>query len=257
VNVIFVGDITGPAATSYVAGRLPALRREHAIDLVVANADNVAVTGPHPRNGFGMTVELVDLLLRSGVDVVTSGSHAWDGPEADRVLAKPRVLRPANVPDRRPGHGLYEATVSGERVAVLTLANTPVIPDLLPIYPFWQAQRPTGTVVIHHVGGCWETRLFAMAIDGQAAAVLGTFGHEATRHQYVLPNGTAFVPDVGMTGPLGFGGAGHDLRHFVAEFKGEDSASLPPFELANTPQRLEAVRLRIEQGKTMAIEPVD
>jgi calcineurin-like phosphoesterase len=78
VKTLFIGDIVGPEATTYVAGRLSVLREEHAMDLVVANAENCAVTDPDPAKGFGMTKELVELLFGSGVDVVTGGNHSWD-----------------------------------------------------------------------------------------------------------------------------------------------------------------------------------
>ena len=85
MNVLMVGDIVGPDAVAYLAGRLPGLRRAYDVDLVVANAENCAVTAPTPWRGFGMTVGLVERLLENGVDVVTSGNHGWDGPEAEAV----------------------------------------------------------------------------------------------------------------------------------------------------------------------------
>ena len=82
MNVLMIGDIVGPDAVSYLAERLPTLRRDHDVDLVVANAENCAISGPTPWKGFGMTVELVERLMDAGVDVITSGNHGWDGPEA-------------------------------------------------------------------------------------------------------------------------------------------------------------------------------
>jgi 2',3'-cyclic-nucleotide 2'-phosphodiesterase len=97
---------------------------------------------------------------------------------------------------------------------------------------------------------------FATAVDGRVAAVLGTHTHEPTINLHVLPRGTALVADVGMTGPSGSPG-GFPLDHFAAMMKGEDSASLPPFELAAGPMTLGAVLLQIEEGKTLHIERVD
>jgi calcineurin-like phosphoesterase len=107
-----------------------------------------------------------------------------------------------------------------------------------------------------HGDSAWEKMEFATAVDGRVAAVLGTHTHEPTINLHVLPRGTALVADVGMTGPSGSPG-GFPLDHFAAKMKGEDSASLPPFELAAGPMTLGAVLLRIEEGKTLHIERVD
>jgi 2',3'-cyclic-nucleotide 2'-phosphodiesterase len=82
LNILFIGDIVGPDATAYVAKRVPELRQLHHVDLVIANGENCAITAATPWQGFGMTTELIECLLDSGVDVITSGNHGWDGPEA-------------------------------------------------------------------------------------------------------------------------------------------------------------------------------
>lgn len=256
MNVVFIGDITGPEGVALVAGRLPAIRRERAVDLVIANADNVAITGPHPRNGFGLAPDAIQRLLSSGVDVLTTGTHAWDGPHAESCLSHPLVLRPDNATDALPGRGRLDLDVDGSPATVLVLAATELMPESSPAYQHWLATSRPETTLIHHVGDPWRTRLFAAAIDGEAAAVLGTLGHEATRHVYLLPGGTALVPDVGMVGPLSAAGAGHDLRHFVEEFKGNDSSALGPFSVGG-PAVFEAVWLRTEGGKTVEIERID
>jgi calcineurin-like phosphoesterase len=106
MNVLMLGDIVGPDAVTYLAKRLPGLRRAYDVDLVVANAENCAVTAPTPWEGFGMSVELVERLLEGGVDVITSGNHGWDGPEASVVHRHPMVLRPHNFPDNVMGKGM-------------------------------------------------------------------------------------------------------------------------------------------------------
>jgi calcineurin-like phosphoesterase len=106
MNVLMIGDIVGPDAMAYLAERLPGLRRAHDVDLVVANAENCAVTAPTPWRGFGMTAELVEQLLESGADVVTSGNHGWDGPGAGVVHGYPKVLRPHNFPEEVVGKGI-------------------------------------------------------------------------------------------------------------------------------------------------------
>lgn len=248
MNVLFVGDIAGPDAVERVAERLPGLRQEHGVDLVIVNADNVAVTGPAPMGGSGMTAELVRLLLDGGVDVVTSGTHAWDSAESEEVLEHHRVLRAHNLPEGEPGRGSIELEAAGEPVTILNLTSTPLVSRALPVWESWLGAEKRGTVIVHFVGAPHDARVFAHAADGEAAAVLGTLGHEATLHDYVLRGGTALVPDVGMAGPLG-GIGGFDPGRFVAELKGEDASGLPPYGFVEGPMTLDAVWLRIEGGR--------
>ena len=257
MNVLFIGDIVGPRATAYVADRVPELRRTLEVDLVVANAENCAVTAPTPWRGFGMTNELVDLLLGNGVDVLTSGNHGWDGPEAGAVHRHPRVLRPLNVPEGTVGKGRVTLEVGGEPVTVINLAGERgVIDDALPVYRSWRAADRPGTVIVDfHGDSAWEKMIFATAVDGEAAAVLGTHTHEPTTNLHLLPGGTAFVADVGMTAPSG-GPGGFPLTHFAAKYMGEDWSILPPFELAMGPVTLGAVRLRIEGGTTREVNRI-
>lgn len=257
MNVLMIGDIVGPDAVAYLVERLPELRRAYDVDLVIANAENCAVTAPAPWEGFGMTVELVERLLEGGVDVVTSGNHGWDGPEAGVVHRHPMVLRPNNFPDDVMGKGIANLEVEGEPVSVLNLGSrTAAMPRALPVYESWLAARLEGTVIVDfHGDSAWEKMGFATAVDGRVAAVLGTHTHEPTINLHILPGGTALVVDVGMTGPSGEPG-GFPLRHFAAGMKGEDSGSLPPFELATGPITLGAVWLRIERRKTAEIKRI-
>jgi len=258
MNILMVGDIVGPGAVDYLAGRLPRLRRDLYLDLVIANAENCAVTAPVPRGGFGMTVELVERLLGCGVDVVTSGNHGWDGPDTDAVHRHPRVLRPHTFPEGAAGKGITTLEPGGERVSVINLGSpTAAMPGALPPYGSWADAGLEGTVVVDsHGDSAWEKMEFATAVDGRVAAVLGTHTHEPTANLHVLPGGTALVVDVGMTGPSGSPG-GCPLTHFAAEMRGEDPAALPSFELAAGPNTLGAVVLQIEDRKTERIERVD
>src|SRR3712207_1631170 len=140
MNVLMVGDIVGPDAVAYLVEHLPELRRDLGVDLVIANAENSAVSAPTPYKGFGMTVELVEQLLESGVDVVTSGNHGWDGPEAEAVHRNPRVLRPHNVPEEAVGKGVVALEIGDEPVSVVNLGSaTAAMPRALPPYESWLA----------------------------------------------------------------------------------------------------------------------
>ncbi len=256
MNVLVIGDIVGPEAVNYVVHRLPDLRRSLALDLVVANAENAAITGPTPWDGFGMTVEIVARLLESGVDVVTSGNHAWDGPEAEAVHRHPRVLRPHNVPDELPGNGLMAIDIGAETVTVVNLCDRVAEPRALPVYAAWLAAERRGTVVVDfHGDSAWEKMIFATAVDGEAAAVIGTHTHQRTNDLVILPGGTAFVADAGMTGP---GGSltGFSLDHFAARYQRDSWSDLPPFQLAPGPIELGAVWVRIDAGRAVEINRV-
>lgn len=257
MNVLVIGDLVGPAAATYLGQRLPDLRRDHNLNLVVANAENVAITGDHPNRGFGLTRDLVDQVLAAGVDVITSGNHGWDGPDAPAVHRYPRVLRPLNVPSTRPGRGVASLEVAGEMVTVVNLASERgMLPDAEPVYPRWRSLRHNGTAIVDfHGDSAWEKMTFAVAIDGEAAAVIGTHTHEPTHYLHLLPGGTAFVADVGMTGASGSPG-GFPLTHFAASYRGESSRDLPPLAPATGPMVLGAVLLQIEGGKTRALSRI-
>lgn len=253
MNVLFVGDIVGPEATRYVAKRLPELRHEHEADLVVANAENCA------PSGMGTTVELVELLFEAGVDVITGGNHSWEGPEAEEVLRIPRVLRPHNVPEGVPGKGIVYLQAAGETVTVLNLADadalrfTAAVPDTYPLWSSWRAADRRGTVIVDlHAEHVINKQIFAHAVDGEAAAVLGTHTHDPTLTLRVLPDGSALVTDVGMTGPAG-GVMGFEPRNFVAGFKKGNPFTPPLPAPTRGPIELGAVLLRIANGKTRKI----
>ena len=257
MNMLMVGDIVGPDAVAYLAGRLPELCRAYGVDLVVANAENCAVTAPTPWRGFGMMVGLVERLLENGVDVVTSGNHIWDGPEAEAVHRHPRVLRPHNVPEEAVGKGVVALEIGDEPVSVVNLGSeTAAMPRALPPYESWLAAEPGG----HGHRGL--PRGLRVGEDGVRHRG-GREGGRRPRHAHPrahdqpppLARGTALVVDVGMTGPSGSPG-GFPLEHFAARMKGEDPAPLPPFELAKGYTTLGAVWLRIEGGKTLEVERV-
>jgi hypothetical protein len=255
-TVLFIGDITGPAALALVTQQVPRLRQELQLDLVIANADNVAVTGPRPMGGSGMTVAAIEALFASGIDVITSGTHAWDGPEAAQALEHPRVLRALNLQATSAGRGVLTVTAADEPIAVVNLAATTLAGPIRSPYQAWQEVQRPGTAIVHFVGTAHDARVFAHAVDGQVAAVLGTLAHEASRYSYLLPGGTALVPDVGMVGP--FGGIGGFAPHsFVAGLKGEESDAAAAEMFVDTPLIFDAVVLQIEGGTTQHVGRID
>lgn len=256
MRVLFIGDIVGPSAVHHVAGCLPALRHDHAVDLVIANAENCA------PSGSGMTSELVGMLFDAGVDTITGGNHSWDGAEAEAVLGHPCVLRPANVPAGLPGQGIVHLTVADEPVTILNLADADAlrladaVDHATPLWSAWQAADRRGTVIVDiHAEHVIHKQIFAHAVDGAAAAVLGTHTHDPTLTLRILPGGTALVTEVGMTGPSS-GVMGFDPTNFVEGFKQDTPFALPLPLPADSPIELGAVLLDIEANHTQEISRI-
>lgn len=268
MKVLFIGDIVGAEAARWVAARLPRLRSELELDWVVVNGENCVVTGPLPQDGFGLTVGIVDELLAGGVDVITGGNHSWDGPDVDRVLCYDEVVRPANV-DETLGQGIVTLKSGSDALTVVNLLSPSAAlpgmraPQPHPLWPSWQhlhgSETLPGDVLIDvHGESAWEKASFATALDGQVAAVLGTHTHDPTLRGHILPGGTGYVTEVGMTGRLGFTGGGFNPAHFAAALRGEDITALPPYELATGPLALGAVVVTLDgHGGTHTVERVD
>ena len=166
LRVLFLGDIVGPEATHHAAERIRELRRDLPADLVIANAENCAITASTPWQGFGMTAELVDVLFEAGVDVITSGNHGWDAADAIEVHAHPRVLRPANMADPRPGTGTVLVDAAGSKVTVANLGGASALGRVTPLYPAWceiAAGAPGPIIVDLHSDETWEKMIFAAA----------------------------------------------------------------------------------------------
>lgn len=181
---------------------LPSLIQEHHLDLVVANGENVA-------HGAGITSDLADELLRTGVDVITSGNHIWDKKEIIEMMNRDsRILRPANYSPNSPGRGHVIVTSrKGVKVGVINLQGRVFMaPSDDPFHMgqslVTQIRRETPLILVDmHGEASSEKQAMAWYMDGTVTAVCGTHTHVPTADQRVLPGGTAFVTDIGMTGP--------------------------------------------------------
>lgn len=258
MRLLFIGDLVGPAAVPFAIDAIARIRADTPVDLVVVNAENAA--HDPATDTYGTTPDMVAALLGGGVDVITGGNHTWDRPDADEALAHPRVLRPLNVPADRPGHGSVTLDVAGEPVTVVNLIDATAYAAATPIWPAWQAWLATerrGTVIVDlHAAMPVDKRAFAWAVAGEVAAVLGTHTHEPSLPLDLLPGGTAFVAEVGFTGPTG-GAGGGDAGQAVAALRG-DRDPAQPGALATGPMTLAAVLVTIDTtggpGRATAIE---
>ena len=203
LRCMVIGDIIGKPGRLAVVGSLPDLRTEHDIDLVIANGENLAA-------GAGLTPSLAEELFANGVDVITSGNHIWDKREIYDYLDSGRpVLRPLNYPDDAPGRGwLLHTLPDGDRVAVVNVMGRVFMNQL--DSPFAALDGlldgaaeplPTLRFVDFHCEITSEKNAMGWYLDGRVTAVLGTHTHVPTADARLLPKGTAYISDVGMTGP--------------------------------------------------------
>ena len=218
MRVLFVGDIVGSPGRQIVRDRLADIVAQRQVDLVIANGENSA-------SGFGITPRLAEELLKLGIDVLTGGNHSWDRKEILEYMPhEPRLLRPANFPDGNPGSGLYVGTAkNGVKYAVLNLQGRVF---LTPIDdPFRKADSELATLpadvafvfVDMHAETTSEKIAMGRYLDGRVTVVVGTHTHVATADEQILSQGTAYITDVGMTGPHG-GVIGMDGNGIIAKF---------------------------------------
>jgi 2',3'-cyclic-nucleotide 2'-phosphodiesterase len=218
MRTLFVGDIVGSPGRQIVQERLADLVAQRQIDLVIANGENSA-------SGFGITPRIAEELFKMGIDVLTGGNHSWDRKEILEFMPhEPRLLRPANFPRGSPGGGLYIGiTKTGLKYAVLNLQGRVF---LTPIDdPFRKADEELARIppdvafvlVDMHAETTSEKLAMGWYLDGRVTAVVGTHTHVATADEHVLPQGTAFICDVGMSGPHG-GVIGMDRDGIIRKF---------------------------------------
>ncbi|MFN8063275.1 MAG: TIGR00282 family metallophosphoesterase [Vicinamibacterales bacterium] len=202
IRLLFIGDIVGRPGRDLVRRGVPALRAYHQIDLVIANAENAAA-------GFGITREIGEQILDARVDVMTSGNHIWDKKEAISYIGiESRLIRPLNFPAGVPGNGSYIArTESGTTVGVVNAMGRVFMLNIDD--PFSGVLREIEKVkerarivfVDFHAEATSEKVAMGWHLDGKVTAVVGTHTHVQTADERILPKGTAYLTDVGMTGP--------------------------------------------------------
>jgi len=217
MRVLMIGDVVAKPGRTAVLERIQDLREQHRIDLAVMNAENVA-------GGFSITPTLAEQLFASGIDVMTSGNHIFDKRDVIPYIERnARLLRPANYPPGTPGAGLWIGEVRGVRVAVLNLigrvfmgtADDPfrVANELVESIPANVRVR----LVDMHAEATSEKSAMGWFLDGRVSAVVGTHTHVQTADERILPNGTAYLTDLGMTGSYA-GVIGMNKEDVIARF---------------------------------------
>jgi metallophosphoesterase (TIGR00282 family) len=202
LRILFIGDVVGKGGRRAVTDLLPTLMKDK-VDFVIANGENVS-------GGIGITPQYAQMLFEQGINVVTSGNHIWRKKEIIPFLEQePQLLRPANYPPGAPGRGsgIY-STSDGKKVGVLNLEGRIFMRALES--PFKTAEehlallrRETKVIIVDfHAEATSEKMALGWFLDGEVSAVLGTHTHVQTADERVLPGGTAYITDVGMTGPI-------------------------------------------------------
>jgi metallophosphoesterase (TIGR00282 family) len=245
MRILFIGDIVGSPGRQIVQDRLADIVSQRQIDLVIANGENSA-------SGFGITPRLADELLGMGIEVLTGGNHSWDRKEILEYMPhQPRLLRPGNFPEGVPGTGTYVGVAkNGVKYAVLNLQGRVF---LTPIDdPFRKADAELAKLpadvafvfVDMHAETTSEKIAMGWYLDGRVTAVVGTHTHVATADERVLPQGTAYITDVGMTGPHA-GVIGMDREGIIKKFLD----GLPArFEVASGDVQMNCVLIETEDA---------
>jgi metallophosphoesterase (TIGR00282 family) len=251
IRLLFIGDIVGRPGRDLVRHGLRGLVDYHQIDFVIANAENAAA-------GFGITREIGDQLLEWGVDVMTSGNHIWDKKEAlDYIGAESRLIRPANYPAGAPGNGSYLArTRDGRSVGVVNVMGRVFMlniddPFQVVLREIEALRKRTRIVFVDfHAEATSEKIAMGWHLDGKVTAVVGTHTHVQTADERILPKGTAYLTDVGMTGP-------HDsiIGVEVEPALNRFLTALPQkFETATANPRLNAVVVEADETSGVATD---
>ncbi|HJZ67066.1 MAG TPA: TIGR00282 family metallophosphoesterase, partial [Blastocatellia bacterium] len=202
MNVIIIGDIVGKPGRKILTATLKRLREQHEAEFVIANVENAA-------EGAGLVPKVGDEILAAGVDVMTSGNHIFDKKEViPYIESQPRLLRPANYAPDAPGRGVWiGSTASGTPVAVINVQGRVFMPPT--DCPFRTADRLLAEIgnrarviiVDHHAEATSEKQAMGRYLDGRVSAVVGTHTHVQTADEQILAGGTAYITDLGMTGP--------------------------------------------------------
>jgi 2',3'-cyclic-nucleotide 2'-phosphodiesterase len=252
LRVLMVGDVIGKPGREALEQVMPALREERAIDFVTANGENLA-------GGAGLTASTARALFQAGVDVITSGNHIWDKKEIYPELEREeRILRPLNygedgVPGR--GWGVFHARDGTELAVVNAQGRTFMQPIENPFTTMDRlldqgaAELPPVRLVDFHCEITSEKNAFGLYLDGRVSVVCGTHTHVATADERILPRRTAYLTDVGMTGPL-YSVIGFDPKTVLPRFLN----ALPTrFEVGSGPVVLNALQVDVEVATGIAL----
>ena len=254
MRILFVGDVVGSPGRGMIQQYVPALKKKYTPTVTIINGENAA-------GGRGITEKIYRNFLECGAQAVTLGNHAWDNREVFEFIDDAKYLaRPANFPEGTPGKGLIFVNCNGTEVAVINLQGRTFLPPI--DCPFRKvdeliniAKKRTNIIFVDfHAETTSEKQALGWYVDGRATAVVGTHAHVPTADNRILPSGTAYITDVGMTGPYD-GILGMDREAVLKKFL----TNLPVrFEVTNGRTQLSAVLIDVDPntGKAKKIERI-
>ncbi len=231
MTILYIGDIVGRPGRTAVKALLPELREAYKPDLIFANGENLA-------NGLGMTYEKYEEMRQIGIDYFTSGNHIWAKKEFIPYLddEKVRVLRPANLPSPCPGRGVGYIEHEGTKIQLINLQGRAFMREEVTDYfdfmdNLLETTQADVRIVDFHAEATSEKVILAYYLDGKVTALVGTHTHVPTADERILPKGTAFQTDLGMTGPL-HSSLGAKVEPFLTAAR---TQTVPRYEIANGP----------------------
>ena len=250
MNILCIGDVVGSVGCEFLREKLPGLKKLKAIDFVIANGENSA-------DGNGITPTSFQHLLDSGVDVVTTGNHCFRRREVYELFdSAENLLRPANFPEKvTPGHGLCIADLGRVRVAVINLMGNVYLESLKS--PFETLEEllktpdlPRICIVDFHAEATGEKRAMGFFADGRVSALFGTHTHVQTADECLLPKGTGYITDAGMTGPI------HSVLGVKPELIIRKLTTQMPvrFETASAPCHMDCVLFTIDERTGLCVD---
>ena len=255
-SLLFIGDIVGEAGVTYLEQRLPTLIADYQPTFIVANAENLGLVPDLPGNA-GMVPDLSERLFAAGVDLLTGGNHSWDGPFGQTIHDDPRIIRPLNC-SQMVGRGAAIISKAAGRLGVVNLISPLIMPGAGDPYHALERQLAEWqgmvdwVMVDFHGESVTEKQSFGYAVSGKVLAVLGTHTHVQTLDTWILPGKTAYVSDVGMTGPGG-GVQGYAPDFFI-NFIRHGQPQGAPFALAAGQLELGAVLVTFDLQGAYSIQ---
>jgi len=253
LNILVIGDIVGRPGRAIIKALLPKLQKENDISFTIANAENAA-------GGRGLTKDVKDELLGAGIDVLTMGNHVWDNKNIYSFIDdEPRLIRPANYPSDCPGQGyhVYNAGFN-KKIAVINASGRIYLPPLdcpfKTVMDILDDVRNIAdySIIDFHAEATSEKLALGYYFDGQVTAVLGTHTHIQTADERIMPGGTAYITDLGMTGPIN-SILGMEKEPIIEKFLNGRPAR---FDVAAGPAQMQGVILQLEEenNKVLGIE---
>lgn len=201
MNILAIGDIVGSVGIKELQKRLSTIKKQYNVDFCIVNGENAA-------EGMGITEKNFNDILQAGADVITMGNHTWGKKDIFKFIEHPRLIRPANYPEGVPGKGYNIFTCKNKKIAVINAMGRAEI-NIMTDNPFLVTQKIVDKIksmvdiiiLDFHAEATAEKKAIGYFLDGKITAMFGTHTHIQTADEQILPNGTAYITDIGMTGP--------------------------------------------------------